>query len=283
MRSLLFVPADSERKLAKALGAGADVLILDLEDSVALPRKETARAMARDFLRSRAAGPLLYVRINPLASGLAEADLDAVVGARPDGIMLPKCAGAIDVRRLGDMLDDRKAGPETRILPIVTETARALFTLDSFAAPDVRVAGLMWGAEDLAADVGAIANRRADGTYEPPFELARWLCMFAAAAAGVPAVDTVYADFRDLAGLEREALDGARLGFSAKAAIHPDQVAVINRVFTPDAAAVAWAKSIVAAFAASPEAGVVSLDGKMVDRPHLLAARRVLERAGPKA
>jgi citrate lyase subunit beta/citryl-CoA lyase len=283
MRSLLFVPADSERKLAKALGAGADALILDLEDSVALPRKEAARATARDFLRSRAAGPLLYVRINPLASGLAEADLDAVVGARPDGIMLPKCAGAIDVRRLGDMLDDRKAGPETRILPIVTETARALFTLDSFAAPDVRVAGLMWGAEDLAADVGAIANRRADGTYEPPFELARWLCMFAAAAAGIPAVDTVYADFRDLAGLEREARDGARLGFSAKAAIHPDQVAVINRVFTPDTAAVAWAKSIVAAFAASPEAGVVSLDGKMVDRPHLLAARRVLERAGPKA
>jgi citrate lyase subunit beta/citryl-CoA lyase len=171
------------------------------------------------------------------------------------------------------------AAGSTAILPIATETARAMFALGSYGGSSKRLAGLMWGAEDLAADIGALANRRADATYEAPFALARSMCLFAAAAASVPAVDTVYADFRDRAGFERECLDGARIGFSAKAAIHPDQVEIINRVFTPSAEAVAQARRITDAFAAAPEAGVVSIDGQMVDRPHLVAAQRILARA----
>jgi citrate lyase subunit beta/citryl-CoA lyase len=285
MRSLLFVPADSEKKLARALGSGADILLLDLEDSVAASRKEAGREMTRAFLKARPAGTRAFVRVNPLASELAALDLEAVMRGRPDGIMLPKAAGGDEVRTLDRMLEGLEQANgvppgATQILPIVTETARAMFTLGTYAGASARLSGLMWGAEDLAADIGALANRRADATYEAPFALARSLCLFAAAAAGVAAVDTVYADFRDSAGFERECLDGARLGFTAKAAIHPDQVAVINRVFTPDAKAVEHAQRIVEAFAKAPEAGVVSLDGMMVDRPHFVAAQRVLARAG---
>lgn len=284
MRSLLFVPGDSDKKLAKSLGSEADILLLDLEDSVALARKDAARAMTRDFLKSRPAGRRAYVRINPLTTPLALPDLEAVMAGRPDGIMLPKAAGGDAVRTLDRALvpleeKNALAAGSTAILPIATETAHAMFTLGTYGGASKRLAGLMWGAEDLAADIGALANRRADTTYEAPFALARSMCLFAAAAACVPAVDTVYADFRDRTGFERECLDGARIGFSAKAAIHPDQVEIINRVFTPSADAVAHARRIVDAFAAAPEAGVVSLDGQMVDRPHLVAAQRVLARA----
>jgi citrate lyase subunit beta / citryl-CoA lyase len=284
MRSLLFVPGDSDRKLAKSLGSAADILLLDLEDSVAAGRKEAARAIACDFLKSRPAGRRAYVRINPLTTPLALPDLEAVIPGRPDGIMLPKAAGGDEVRTLDRALAGLEArnglaAGKTAILPIATETAQAMFTLGTYGGSSRRLAGLMWGAEDLAADIGALGNRRADATYEAPFALARSLCLFAAAAAGVAAVDTVYADFRDQAGFERECVEGARIGFSAKAAIHPDQVEIINRVFTPSAEAVAHARRIVDAFAAAPEAGVVSLDGQMVDRPHLIAAQRVLARA----
>jgi citrate lyase subunit beta/citryl-CoA lyase len=284
MRSLLFVPADSDKKLAKSLGSTADILLLDLEDSVAPARKDAARGLTRDFLKSRPAGRRAYVRINPLSTPHALSDLEAVMPGRPDGIMLPKAAGGDDVRTLDRALarleeSNALAIGATAILPIATETAPAMFTLGSYGGSSRRLAGLMWGAEDLATDIGALANRRADGTYEAPFALARSMCLFAAAAACVPAIDTVYADFRDRAGFERECLDGVRIGFSAKAAIHPDQVEIINRVFTPSAEAVAHARRIVDAFAASPEAGVISLDGQMVDRPHLVAAQRVLARA----
>jgi citrate lyase subunit beta/citryl-CoA lyase len=284
MRSLLFVPGDSDRKLAKSLGSAADILLLDLEDSVAAGRKEAARAIACDFLKSRPAGRHAYVRINPLTTPLALPDLEAVIPGRPDGIMLPKAAGGDDVRALDRALTGLEArnglaAGKTAILPIATETAQAMFTLGTYGGSSQRLAGLMWGAEDLAADIGALGNRRADTTYEAPFALARSLCLFAAAAAGVAAVDTVYADFRDQSGFERECVAGARIGFSAKAAIHPEQVDIINRVFTPSAEAVAHARRIVDAFAAAPDAGVVSLDGQMVDRPHLIAARRVLARA----
>jgi citrate lyase subunit beta / citryl-CoA lyase len=284
MRSLLFVPGDSDRKLAKSLGSAADILLLDLEDSVAAGRKEAARAIACDFLKSRPAGRHAYVRINPLTTPLALPDLEAVIPGRPDGIMLPKAAGGDDVRALDRALTGLEArnglaAGKTAILPIATETAQAMFTLGTYGGSSQRLAGLMWGAEDLAADIGALGNRRADTTYEAPFALARSLCLFAAAAAGVAAVDTVYADFRDQSGFERECVEGARIGFSAKAAIHPEQVDIINRVFTPSAEAVAHARRIVDAFAAAPDAGVVSLDGQMVDRPHLIAARRVLARA----
>lgn len=284
MRSLLFVPADSEKKLAKSPESGADVLLLDLEDSVAPARKQIARATACDFLKGRPARLRAFVRINPLATPYAMDDLAAVMPGRPDGIMLPKSAGGDDIRFLDRALAALESrlglAGGTQILPIVTETARAMFALGTYAASSTRLAGLMWGAEDLAADLGALANKRADGSYETPFAVARSLCLFAAAAAGVPAVDTVYTDFRDSAGLERECHEAVRLGFSAKAAIHPGQVETINRVFTPDPATVERAQKIVDAFAAAPEAGVVSIGGMMIDKPHLVMAQRVLARAG---
>lgn len=285
MRSLLFVPGDSEKKLAKSLGSDADVLIADLEDSVVPDRKEEARRITRDFLAARRGGAKLFVRVNPLASGMILADLAALAGGRPDGIVLPKAEGSGDI----GAVDHYLAALEAReglspgaiaILPIVTETAAAMFALGSYAGSSARLCGMMWGCEDLATAVGAAENRGTDGRYAQPFELARSLCLFAAAAAGVAAIDTVFTDFRDDAGLESEARAAERCGFTAKAAIHPNQVATINRAFTPDERAIAWARKVVDAFAANPAAGVVGLDGRMLDRPHLHAARRVLGRAG---
>ncbi len=288
MRSLLFVPGDSEKKLAKSLGSGADVLILDLEDSVVAERKAAARRITRDFLAARPGGPKLFVRVNPLASGMILDDLAAITGGRPDGIVLPKAAGGDDMRRLDHYLAalearEGMAAGTIAILPIASETAAAMFTFQSYAGSSARLCGIMWGCEDLAADVGAAENRAPGGDYLEPFRLARSLCLFGAAAAGVAAIDTVFTDFRDEAGLEREARAAERCGFTAKAAIHPGQVAAINRAFTPDDAAVAWARKVVDAFAAAPDAGVIGVNGKMLDRPHLRAAQRVLDRAGATA
>jgi citrate lyase subunit beta/citryl-CoA lyase len=286
MRSLLFVPGDDAKKLGKALGSGADAIILDLEDSVSAARKSAARDVTSAFLAENrgSGGPRRFVRINPLASGLALADLAAVIGARPDGIVLPKAAGAEDVRALDHYLAALEARENLpagaiAILPIAPETAAAIFTFASYADVSARLCGIMWGCEDLAADVGALANRGPDGTHLEPFRLARSLCLYGAAAAGVIAVDTVFTDFRDAAGLEREAREAALCGFAAKAAIHPAQVAAINAAFTPDAVAIAWAHRVVAAFDGQPDAGVVAIDGKMIDRPHLRAAQRILDRA----
>jgi citrate lyase subunit beta/citryl-CoA lyase len=284
MRSLLFVPGDSEKKLAKGLGAGADVLILDLEDSVVAERKAEARRVTRDFLAAATRAPRLFVRVNPLASGMILEDLAAVVGARPDGIVLPKAAGGEDMRRLDHYLSalearDGVAPGSIAILPIASETAAAMFTFASYAGSSARLCGIMWGCEDLAADVGAAENRAPGGDYLEPFRLARSLCLFGAAAAGVAAIDTVFTDFRDEAGLEQEARAAESCGFTAKAAIHPAQIAAINRAFTPGDAAIVWARKVVAAFAANPDAGVIGLDGKMLDRPHLRAAQRFLDRA----
>jgi citrate lyase subunit beta/citryl-CoA lyase len=288
MRSLLFVPGDSPRKLDKALDAGADLVLLDLEDSVPPDGKAAARRSVRDFLRdarTETDRPLLYARINSLASGLSEADLDEVMVAGPDGIMLPKAEGGADVALLDSRLAVREAlhglaDGATRILPIATETAAALFAMGSYRGASPRLTGLAWGAEDLAAAIGAGANKDADGGWLPPFSLARSLCLFGAAAAGVAAVDTVYTDFRDLDGLRREAEAAAREGFDGKLAIHPAQVPVITQAFTPSEEALAHARRVVAAFAEAGEAGVVGLDGAMLDRPHLEAARRLLARAG---
>jgi citrate lyase subunit beta/citryl-CoA lyase len=284
MRSLLFVPGDSEKKLAKSLGSKADVLILDLEDSVVAERKAEARRITRDFIAAASGGPRLFVRVNPLASGMILDDLAAVVGAQPDGIVLPKAGGGDDMRRLDHYLSALEARdgvePGTiAILPIASETAAAMFTFASYAGSSTRLCGIMWGCEDLAADVGAAENRAPGGDYLEPFRLARSLCLFGATAAGVAAIDTVFTDFRDEAGLEREARAAERSGFTAKAAIHPGQIAAINRAFTPGDAAIVWARTVVAAFAANPDAGVIGLDGKMLDRPHLRAAQRVLDRA----
>jgi citrate lyase subunit beta/citryl-CoA lyase len=286
MRSLLFVPGDSDRKLAKALDAGADALILDLEDSVAAANKEAARETTRAFLaeaHKRSSRPRLVVRVNALDSGFADADLDGVMAAAPDVIMLPKARNGPDVGHLAAKLAVREAEnalPDgaTRIIAIATETAASIFGLGSYAGASRRLDGLAWGAEDLSADIAAERNREA-GAFTEPFRLARNLMLFAAAAAGVTAIDTVFVDFRDEAGLEAECRAARRDGFTAKMAIHPAQVATINRVFTPEAAEIARAKRIVEFFAANPDAGVVGLDGEMVDRPHLVRAERLLARA----
>lgn len=285
MKSMLFVPGDSDKKLSKGLESGADALIIDLEDSVAPDRKQDARQITRAFLARERGGPKLFVRINPLVSAYAVDDLAAVTGGAPDGIVLPKCASVSDIIAVNYYLSALEAREglqpsSIQILPIVTETAGAMFTLGSYAEAGARLCGMMWGCEDLAADVGASVNRSEDQQYLAPFELARSLCLFAAAAAGVPAIDTVFTDFKDMEGLEREARTAERMGFTAKAAIHPGQIDIINRAFTPNDAAIAWARKVVAAFKASPQVGVVGIDGKMLDRPHLRTAERVLARAG---
>lgn len=287
MRSLLFVPGDDQRKIEKSASSGADVLILDLEDSVALGRKAEARKIAAAgarHLRQEASRALLYVRINALDSGLAADDLDAVMAAEPDGIMLPKSQSGDDVSLLAARIAVREAecgidDGKTRILPIATETARSLFHLGSYYGASRRLIGMTWGGEDLSADLGAETNRGQDGLYTEPYRLARNMLLFAAAGAGVAAIDSVYTQFRDLEGLEREATEARRDGFSAKLAIHPAQVPVINRVFTPSAAAVEEAQAITALFAANPDAGVLSHNGAMVDRPHLRRAERILAAA----
>jgi citrate lyase subunit beta/citryl-CoA lyase len=287
MRSLLFVPADSPRKLEKALSSGADALILDLEDSISLDNKKAARSAAAGFLAVHRQGgnlPQLIVRINALDSGMADMDLDAVAPHSPFAIMLPKASGGADVQHLGAKLAVREAENDLpdgaiRILPIATETAAAVFNLASYRGASHRLVAMTWGAEDLAADVGSAQNRMPDGRFTPPFELARNLMLFAAAAAGVDAIDTVCANFRDTGLFRRECEEALRDGFTGKMAIHPDQVATINDVFAPSPAAVEHAQRIVAAFQSSPGAGVLSIGGQMVDRPHLRSAERLLARA----
>jgi citrate lyase subunit beta/citryl-CoA lyase len=287
MRSMLFVPADSERKLAKGLGSPADALILDLEDAVAAPRKDAARALAAAFVAEHAASlkTLLYVRINPLDSGLAMRDLAAVTVPGLAGIMLPKTNSADDVRRVAFCLDalEARAGMaagSVRIVPVATETATAMLTMASFTRHVPRLAGITWGAEDLSAAIGAISNRDADGNLAPLYTLANSLCLCAAAAAGVPAIDTLYGDFRDAAGLAASCAVSRRRGFRGRIAIHPDQVAAINEAFSPSADELAHARRIVEAFAAQPDAGTVGLDGAMLDLPHLKQARRTLRLDG---
>jgi citrate lyase subunit beta/citryl-CoA lyase len=280
-RAFLFVPADSERKLAKGAESGADALILDLEDSVGADRKPRAREMAAEWLAVRGeAGPQGWVRVNALDTGLTMADLAAVVRARPDGIVLPKCSGPEDLRRLDaalSALEAREALPDRtiRVMPIATETPAALFALGTYAGSP-RLAALTWGGEDLAAAVGAKTNRLADGSWDEPYRLARSLTLAGAAAAEVPAIDTIYADFRNEAGFAAECAEARRMGYAGRMAIHPAQVPLILATFTPSAEEVTWAEAVVSAFAASPGAGVVSLEGRMIDRPHLLQARRIL-------
>ena len=286
LRSLLFVPGDSERKQAKALTSGADALILDLEDSVAAAQLPAARVRVRDFLASaarHAARPQLWVRLNSLGSGKLVDDLVAVIGARPDGVVLPKASSVREVAELGHYLlalEAREgiAAGATRILVIATETPNALLALGEYspATAGERLAGLTWGMEDLSAALGALGKTDDVGSLTPVLQLARSLCLIAASAAGVQAIDGVHADFRDAAGLSREVARARRDGFTAKLAIHPDQVPVINAAFSPTPAEIERARRIVAAFEAVPGAGVTSLDGQMLDRPHLVLARRVL-------
>ena len=280
MRSLLFVPADSERKLARGLESGADALILDLEDSVAAPNRPIARKQARDFLGTHGPDRIRrYVRINPLASGLALEDLAATVAGRPDGILLPKCVPE-DVRTVDHYLSafEATAGAPVgaiRIIAIATETPAAIFALGGYAGVSPRLEAITWGAEDLSACIGG-NNRTLDGDYDGPYKLARSLCLLAASAAEVLAIDTIYTDFKDPEGLKAECAAARRSGFAAKMAIHPAQLAAINDAFSVSAAEREWAERVIDAFAANPEAGTLALDGKMIDKPHLVLARRLL-------
>jgi citrate lyase subunit beta / citryl-CoA lyase len=287
MRSLLFVPADDEKKLAKGLASGADGLLIDLEDSVALSRKPDARKIAAAFIVEASkskARPRLFVRVNAHGTGMVSDDLDAVMPAAPDGIMLPKSQSGDDVSLLSAKLAVREAESNlpdgrTRIIAIATETARSTFHMGSYVGISQRLAGLTWGAEDLSADLGAETARLDNGTYTDPYRLARSLCLFAAHAAEAAPIDTVYTAFRDLDGLRLESEAARRDGFTAKMAIHPAQVAVINAVFTPTEQAVARARLIVEFFAANPDAGVTGIDGEMIDRPHIRRAERILAAA----
>jgi citrate lyase subunit beta/citryl-CoA lyase len=277
LRSLLFVPGDRPDRMEKALRCGADALILDLEDAVAAERKGEARRQVAEFVDRHATAPL-WVRINPLDSPESERDLAAVLPSHPDGIVLPKAEGGASVAELARRLG--LAGNVTaHILAIATETPAAIFQLGTYAGAK-RLAGLTWGAEDLPAAIGAASSREPDGRFTPPYELARSLCLFGAAAAGVAPIETVYPAFRDLDALAAYAARARRDGFTGMMAIHPTQVPVINAAFTPSEAEVAHARAVVAAFEGSPGAGALSLDGKMIDRPHLVQAQRLLAAAG---
>ncbi len=284
-RSYLFVPADSDRKLEKSRGAGADALIIDLEDSVTVEQKPAARQRAQEFLRDRETlSAELWVRINPLDTQDALMDLVTVVPAGPDGIVLPKMQSVADLIRLANYLDALEAQHDVppgsiAMLPIVTETPAALFALDDLEFAGNRLSALTWGAEDLATAIGATANRMDDGRWSAPFELARSLCLFAASAAELAAVDTLCADFSDDTALRASCQQARRDGFAGKLAIHPKQVPVINACFTPSEQELERAKAIVDLFAANPGQAALSLDGQMVDIPHLRQAQRLLERA----
>ena len=287
MRSLLFVPADNEKKLAKGLASGADALIVDLEDSIAPEGKAAARVAAAEFLKANIGAkerPRLFVRINALITGFSDPDIEAIVAAKPDGIVLPKAEGEATVTRLDKrlMANEKKFGIENghiKIVAIATETAASLFRAGTYRNASDRLTGLTWGAEDLSADLGAEANRDADGQFLDPYRFARVLCLAGAATAQVQPIDTVYVDFKNEKGLRRETEEARRDGFTGKLAIHPAQVPIINAVFTPTADAVAKAQAIVDAFAAAPGTGVVGIGGVMYDRPHLARAQRLIERA----
>ena len=281
-RSWLFSPGDSPAKMEKAVAADVGAVILDLEDSVAASNKDAARLAVAETLRARrAGGPQLWVRINPLTSGLALDDLDAVASDGPDGVVLPKVDGPSDVLTLAGELTRREEASgrpvgAIRILPIATETPQSIFNLGGYRAVGPRLAGLTWGAEDLPAAVGAQVNRMADGQYTDLCRLARSLCLAGAAAAGVPAIETVYPAFRDVEGLRAYAEAGRREGFSGMMAIHPAQVSIIEAVFRPTEAEVQRARQVVALFADQPGVGVVAFEGQMLDRPHLVQAERLL-------
>lgn len=279
-RSWLFAPGDSERKMAKAADGPADIVLLDLEDSVAPGNKPAARSMVAAFLSSCENRHRLWVRINPLTTAEADLDLAAVIAAAPGGLMLPKACGRADL----DLLDrqvtrfETQAGLEPgaiKVAALVTETAAAMFKTGDYAGSP-RLVAMSWGAEDLSSSLGASEQFLPNGEYAPVYELARSLCLLGAVAAGVQPVETIQADYRDLAGLEKRANIVRRSGYRGMLAIHPAQVEVINRAFTPTPEEIAHSQTVVDLFAANPGAGTIGLDGAMLDRPHLVLARAIL-------
>jgi citrate lyase subunit beta/citryl-CoA lyase len=286
MRSLLFVPADGGAKLDKAMASGADAVIVDLEDSIAPERKPAARAACREFLKAvqpKAQRPRLLVRINGLDTGMTDADLDAVVAGKPDAVVFPKAEGGASAVHLDAKLTAREAIaglPEgsIKVLAQAVESAAGLFLAGTFRDASKRLIGMTWGPEDLSAELGAEANRDEHGMLTEPYRLARNICLYGAAVAKIPAIETVYVDFRNTEGLRRDTEAARRDGFTGRLAIHPAQVPVINDVFTPSPEQIEKAKAVIAAFAAQPGAGAVGIDGKMYDRPHLVRAQALLAR-----
>jgi citrate lyase subunit beta/citryl-CoA lyase len=289
MRSLLFVPADGGTKLDKAMASGADGVIVDLEDSIMPERKEAARKQALDFLKANAGRkdrPRLLVRINGPDTGMTDADLDAIVPGKPDAILFPKAEGGATVTHVDAKLTAREAVaglPEgsIKILAQTVESAMGLFTAGTYKNSSARLVGMTWGPEDLSAELGAEANREADGSLTEPYRLARAFCLFGAAAAKVPAIETIHVNFRDAEVLRRDTELARRDGFTGRLAIHPAQVAIINAVFTPSPDQIEKAKAVVAAFAAKPGTGAVAIDGRMYDRPHLARAQALLASLKP--
>lgn len=280
MRSFLFVPGDSAHKFGRAREGTADALIVDLEDSVAASNKDEARNITRDMLAMERTQQRLYVRVNAFDTDRTLGDLAAILPMRPDGIVLPKCTGAADIAHLSNYLDAFEAASShklqsTGIIGIATETAESVFGLNSYKGVSPRLWGIMWGGEDLAASLGATQNN-VGGIFTSPFIMARNLCLMGAAAAGIVAIDTVSTSIKDLDIVEVEARAARRDGFGAKAVIHPKHVDIVNKAFTPTEEEVAWAQRIVDAFAENPEAGVINIDGKMIDKPHERAARKIL-------
>ena len=284
MRSMLFVPGDRPERFAKAAASGADAVILDLEDAVVPEKRPQARLEIAAYLASAERNVPLWVRINPVDTDDALADLAAVIDARPDGVVLPKARDGADVHRASHWLEAHEARcgfaiGSVGLIPLITESAGALLNAASFALLPARVAGLTWGAEDLAADIGAFGNKSPDGEYELTYALARSMCLLAAAAAGVPAIDTVDTEFKDVAAIERRARASRRQGFAGKLAIHPGQLAPIHAAFSPSDDEVRWAERVLAAFRAAPGTGAVAFEGGMLDKPHIRQAERILAAA----
>ena len=280
MRSMLFVPGDRPERFAKAEASGADAVIFDLEDAVAAANRPRARVEISNYLKMSDRHVPLWVRINPIETGDALPDLAAVAFARPDGILLPKARNGDDVRRLDHWLEILETSHgfdvgSIKVIPLITESAQAVLNAATFAPAPSRVLGLTWGAEDLAADLGSLGNKTPAGEYEPPYVIASTLCLYAAAAAGVWAIDTVDTEMKDLAGVERRARASRRSGYVAKLAIHPAQIPAIHAAFTPTAEEIDWAQRVIAAFRDAPGKGALTLDGKLLDRPHVRQAERI--------
>jgi citrate lyase subunit beta/citryl-CoA lyase len=286
MRSLLFVPADAGAKLDKAMASGADVVIIDLEDSITPERKPAARQAAREYLKAHSAKaerPRMFVRINGLDTGMTDADLEAIVPGKPDAVLFPKAEGGASVVHLDAKLSAQEAiaglaEGTVKVLAQNVESAAGLFLAGTFKDASKRLIGMTWGPEDLSAELGAESNRDDNGFLTEPYRLARSICLFGAAAAKMPAIETVYVDFRNSEGLRQDTVAARRDGFVGRLAIHPAQVPVINEVFTPSTEQIEKAKAVIAAFAANPGAGAVGIDGKMFDRPHLVRAQALLAR-----
>lgn len=284
MRSMLFVPGDRPERFAKAASSGADAVILDLEDAVALENRDKARAAISAFLAEGERPVPLWVRINSVQSAAALADLAAVTRGRPDGIVLPKARNGEDIRQVDHWLAAFEAAHgfaagAIKLLPMITETAQAMLSLPSFLSAPARVVAMTWGAEDLATELGALGNRDPSGEYSMPYQIASAGCLYTAAAAGVAAIDTVDTEIKDLAAVEARARVSRRAGYGGKLAIHPAQIAALHAAFTPSAAEVEHARRVLAAFAAAPASGALMLDGKLIDRPHVLQAERMLAAA----